>query len=105
MTSEVERAKMPFLERMRALLNQDSLTIPGKDSGTLVVYKAFDRLSYDEILCSTEPAELFNEVVSPQNEAILFFLFKTSLRLANLHNPTTPRLCATQCRLLKSLVG
>lgn len=101
MTSEVEWAKMPFRERMRALLNQDSLTIPGKDIGTLVVYKAFDRLSYDEILCSTEPAELFNEVVSPQNNAILF---KTSLRLANLRNPATPWLCATQCRLLKSLV-
>ena len=65
MTDEVERGKMPFRERMRGLLNQDRLTIPGNDVGTLLVYKTFDRLSYAVILSSTEPAELFNEVVSP----------------------------------------
>ena len=104
MTDEVERAKMPFRERMRALFNQDRLTIPGNDIGTLLVYKAFDRLSYDVILCNTEPAELFNEVASPQDDAILFFRFYTSLRLVNLQSPTTPRLCAAQCPLLKSPV-
>jgi LysM repeat protein len=65
MTDEVERAKMPFRERMRTLFNQDRLTIPGNNVGTLLVYKIFDRLSYAVILSSTEPAELFNEVVSP----------------------------------------
>lgn len=65
MTDEVERAKMPFRERMRTVLNQDRLTIPGNDVGTLLVYKTFDRLSYAVILTSTEPAELFNEVVNP----------------------------------------
>lgn len=65
MTDEVERAKMPFRERMLTLFNQDSLTIPGNDIGTLLVYKTFDRLSYAVILTGTEPAELFNEVVSP----------------------------------------
>lgn len=65
MTDEIERAKMPFRERMRTLFNQDRLTIPGNDVGTLLVYKTFDRLSYAVILSSTEPAELFNEVVSP----------------------------------------
>jgi len=65
MTDEVERAKMPFRQRMRTLFSQDRLTIPGNDIGTLLVYKTFDRLSYAVILTSTEPAELFNEVVSP----------------------------------------
>ena len=65
MTNEFERAKMPFRERMRTLFNQDRLIIPGNDVGTLLVYKTFDRLSYDVILFSTEPAKLFNEVVSP----------------------------------------
>ena len=64
-TDEAERAKMPFRERMRTLFDQDRLTIPGNDVGTLLVYKTFDRLSYAVILSSTEPAELFNEVVSP----------------------------------------
>ncbi|PCI74731.1 MAG: hypothetical protein COB20_14630 [SAR86 cluster bacterium] len=65
LTDEVERAKMPFRERIRTLFNQDRLTIPGNDVGTLLVYKTFDRLSYAVILTSTEPAELYNEVVSP----------------------------------------
>jgi LysM repeat protein len=65
MTDEVERAKMPFRERMRSLFNQDRLAIPGDDIGTLLVYKTFERLSYAVILASTEPAELYNAVVSP----------------------------------------
>ena len=65
MTDEVERVKMPFRERMRTIFNQDRLTIPGNDVGTLLVYKNFDRLSYAVILTSTEPVELFNDVVSP----------------------------------------
>lgn len=65
MTDEVERSKMSFTKRMRTLFNQDSLSIPGDDVGTLLVYKTFDRLSYAVILSSTEPAELYNEVVNP----------------------------------------
>ena len=65
MTNEFERAKMPFRERMRTLFNQDRLIIPGNDVGTLLVYKTFDRLSYDVILSNTELVEPFNEVVSP----------------------------------------
>ena len=65
MTDEVERVKKPFRERMRITFNQDRLTIPGNDVGTLLVYKNFDRLSYAVILTSTEPVELFNDVVSP----------------------------------------
>jgi len=64
-TDEIEREKMPFRERMRTLFDQDRLTIPGNDAGTLLVYKTFDRLSYAVILTSTEPTKLFNEVVSP----------------------------------------
>ncbi len=65
MTDEVERAKMPFRERLLTLFNQDRLAIPGNSIGTLLVYKTFDRLSYAVILTSTEPAELLNNVVSP----------------------------------------
>lgn len=65
MTDEVERAKMPFRERMRTLFDQDRLAIPGDGVGTLLVYKTFDRLSYAVILSSTEPAELYNQVVNP----------------------------------------
>lgn len=65
MTDEIEREKMPFRERMRTLLNPDRLVIPGNETGTLLVYKTFDRLSYAVILTGTEPAEMFNRVVSP----------------------------------------
>ena len=65
MTNEFEQAKMPFRERMRTLFNQDRPTIPSNDVETLLVYKTFDRLSYDVILSNTELVEPFNEVVSP----------------------------------------
>lgn len=65
MGDDVERSKMSLREKTRTLFNQDSLTIPGDDIGTLLVYKTFDRLSYAVILTSTEPAELYNAVVSP----------------------------------------
>ena len=48
-----------------ALFDQENLVIPGADIGTVLVYKIFDRLSYGVILTSTEPAELFDEVVGP----------------------------------------
>jgi len=65
MTDEAERSKMSFRERMRSLFNQDNLVIPGNDIGTLLVYKTFDQLSYAVILTGTEPAELYDQVVSP----------------------------------------
>ncbi len=65
MTDEVARSRMSFRERMRTLFNQDSLSIPGNEIGTLLVYKTFQRLSYAVILSSTQPAELYDEVVSP----------------------------------------
>jgi hypothetical protein len=55
MTGEDERARMPFRERMRTLFNQERLTVPGNDVGTLLVYKTFDRLSHVVILSNTEP--------------------------------------------------
>lgn len=64
-TDENERAKMSFRERMFSIFNRDSLEIPGDGIGTLLVYKTFDRLSYAVILAGTEPAELYNRVVSP----------------------------------------
>jgi len=64
MTDEAERSKMSFRERMRSLFNQDNLVIPGNDIGTLLVYKTFDQLSYAVILTGTEPAELYDQVVS-----------------------------------------
>ena len=66
MTDEVERAKMPFRERMRTLFNQDRLTIPGNDVGTLLVYKTFDRLSYDVILSSTELLNYLTKLSAPK---------------------------------------
>ena len=54
-TDEDERSRMPFRCRMCTLFNQDKLTIPCNDVGTLLAYKTFDRLSYAVILSSTEP--------------------------------------------------
>lgn len=65
MTDDVERSRMPVRERLTTFFDQDSLPIPGKEIGTLLVYKTFSQLSYAVILSSTEPAELYNEVVSP----------------------------------------
>ena len=50
---------------MRSLFDQDSISILGNDIGTLLVYKTFDHLSYAVILAHTEPAELYDEAVSP----------------------------------------
>ena len=94
MIDEVERAKMLFREKMRTLFNQGRQSIPGNDIGTLLVYKTFDRLSYDVILAITDPTELFSEVVSFQHNKTFFFVFYTILRLVNLQNPVTLGLCA-----------
>ena len=94
MIDEVEREKILFRGKMRALFNQGRLSIPGNEIGTLLVYKTFDWLSYDVILSITDPTELFNEVVSFQHNKTFFFAFYTSLRLVNLQNPATVGLCA-----------
>ena len=65
LTDDIAQAKIPFRERMRSLFDQDSFSIPGNDIGTLLVYKTFDHLSYAVILAHTEPAELYDEAVSP----------------------------------------
>lgn len=65
-TDEVERGRMRFRERLTSYFDQSQLRIPGKEIGTLLVYKTFAQLSYAVILSSTEPAELYNAVVSPQ---------------------------------------
>ena len=64
-TDEVERGRMPLRKRIATYFNRDRLQIPGKEIGTLLVYKTFAQLSYAVILSSTEPAELFNKVLSP----------------------------------------
>ena len=62
---ERERANLTLRQRIRTAFDQENLTIPGEDIGTVLVYRTFDRLSYAVILSSTEPAELLDEVVSP----------------------------------------
>lgn len=65
MVDEVERSRMTFRERFRTMLKRDSLEMPGKQVGTLLVYKVFEQMSYAVIISSTEPATLNNLVVSP----------------------------------------
>jgi len=65
MVDDNDQTKLSFVERMRNIFSRNRLAIPGNDIGTLLVYKTFDRLSYAVILSSTEPAEIYNEVVNP----------------------------------------
>lgn len=65
MIDKQERKRMSFRERMSTIFNRDSLVIPGNDIGTLLLYKTFEKLSYAVILASTEPVELYYEVVNP----------------------------------------
>jgi len=65
MVDEVERSKMTFRERMRAILRRDRVEIPGADLGTLLVYKTFNNLSYAVILSSLEPLQINTRVASP----------------------------------------
>lgn len=62
---EVERSRMTMQQRFRTLFNRDSLQMPGKEVGTLLVYKTFEQMSYAVIISSTEPATLNNIIVSP----------------------------------------
>ena len=61
----VERGQLSFRQRISAMFNQEQLQLPGKDIGTLLVYKTFEQLSYALILSSLEPAQLYNQVVNP----------------------------------------
>ncbi|MFT4862673.1 MAG: hypothetical protein ACI95C_001894 [Pseudohongiellaceae bacterium] len=62
----VEREKMSFSERMKGVFRRDNkLELPGKEIGTLLVYRTFENLSYAVILSSKEPAQLYNKVASP----------------------------------------
>lgn len=65
MVDEVERERMSFRERMSSAFKRDRLELPGKEIGTILVYRTFDDLSYALILSSTEPAQLYNRVTSP----------------------------------------
>lgn len=65
MVDEVERDRMTFRERMNTAFKRKNLELPGKEIGTILVYRTFDDLSYALILSSTEPAQLYNRVVSP----------------------------------------
>lgn len=65
MIDEVERSRMTFRERFQNVLRRDRLQMPGKQVGTLLVYKTFEQMSYAVIISSTEPATLNNLVVSP----------------------------------------
>lgn len=65
MVDVVERERMSFRERMRSIFNPATLELPGKEIGTLLVYRTFENLSYAVILSSTEPATLYNRVASP----------------------------------------
>jgi len=62
---EVERSRMSFGERFRSMFNKNQLEMPGKEIGTLLVYKTFEQLSYAVVINSTEPATLSNRIVSP----------------------------------------
>ncbi|MEX2469744.1 MAG: LysM domain-containing protein [Pseudohongiellaceae bacterium] len=62
---EVERSRMGFRERMRAIFSGERLSLPGDEVGTLLVYRVFDEFSYALILSSLRPIELQNRVTDP----------------------------------------
>ena len=61
----VERERMGFRERMRAIFSGQRLNLPGDDVGTLLVYRTFEQFSYAVILSSLRPIELDNRVTDP----------------------------------------
>lgn len=65
MVDEVERSRMTLQQRFRTMFKRDQMQMPGKEIGTLLVYKTFEQMSYAVIISSTEPATLNNLVVSP----------------------------------------
>ncbi|MCG8413326.1 MAG: LysM peptidoglycan-binding domain-containing protein [Pseudomonadales bacterium] len=65
MVDEIERERMSFRERMRAIFRGDRLALPGNETGTVLVYRTFEDMSYAVILNSLEPIELTDRVVNP----------------------------------------
>lgn len=65
MVDGMERDRMSFRQRMRALFSRDRLQLPGDEIGTLLVYRTFDSMSYAVVLNSLEPIEINSRVLSP----------------------------------------
>lgn len=65
MVDQVERDRMSFRERMRAIFRGDRLALPGNQTGTVLVYRTFEDMSYAVILNSIEPIELSDYVINP----------------------------------------
>ncbi len=61
----IERERMSFRQRIRALFSNDRLELPGDEIGTVLVYRTFERMSYGVILNSVEPIELNSRLLSP----------------------------------------
>ena len=62
---EIERDRMSFRDRMCAIMNRESLTLPGGELGTLLVYRTFETMSYAVLLSSLEPISVTGRVISP----------------------------------------
>lgn len=65
MVDEIERERMSFRERMRAIFRRDRLELPGNEIGTVLVYRTFEEMSYAVILSSLEPIEVSDRVINP----------------------------------------
>ena len=61
----VERDRMTFGQRVRAIFSGEQLSLPGSDIGTLLVYKTFDQFSYALVLSSREPIGLDFRITNP----------------------------------------
>lgn len=61
----VERDRMTFRQRVRAIFSGERLNLPGSDIGTLLVYKTFDQFCYALVLSSREPIGLDYRVTNP----------------------------------------
>ena len=65
MVDQIERDRMSFRERMRAIFCGQRLSLPGNQTGTALVYRTFEDMSYAVILSSLEPIELTDRVINP----------------------------------------
>lgn len=65
MVDRIERQRMSFRERMRAIFRGERLQLPGDETGTLLVYRTFDAMSYAVILSSLQPIELTDVIITP----------------------------------------
>lgn len=62
---QVERERMSFRERIRAIFRGERLQLPGDETGTLLIYRTFENMSYGVILSSLQPIELTDRVITP----------------------------------------